>query len=107
MPRQHNITNAEESIRMMKKLTTILTILEKDWSKKDKIIMSFGELSGLDLGLLSSMQKNSIQKHVIFANSILRQYPIKTFDDYALISDDHLNKLLKSIKRLCVSLCGD
>ena len=92
---------------IMKRLIAISTILEKEYPKKDKIIVSVQELSGLDLGILSSTQENSVKKHMILTNGILQQYPIKTFDDYVLISDDHLNKLLKSIKQLCLSLCSD
>jgi uncharacterized Fe-S cluster-containing MiaB family protein len=83
----------------------IMTILDEKIPKKDKVIKCFNATSGLEISALSSDQKNSIYKQISASNRILKQYPIKTYDDYALISDNHLNKLLKNIKQVCLIFC--
>jgi len=83
-----------------------MTILNENIPKKDKVIKCFSVISGIDISSLRSDQENNINKQLIAINRILKQYPIKTFDDYALISDNHLNKLLKNIKQVCLIFCN-
>lgn len=62
--------------------------------KKDKVIKSLGTLSGLELNKLDLATRNKLEQNLVAVNKVLRQYPIATFDDYSLISDKHLDKML-------------
>jgi len=86
-------------------LLTYATILDEKLSKKDTIIKLLNITSGFDITVLSAEQKNAISTQLLAMNRILAHYPIKTYDDYALLSENHLNKLLKSLKQLCLILC--
>jgi 3-hydroxy-3-methylglutaryl CoA synthase len=92
-------------MKMNELILKLATILDEKLSKKDKVIKCFSAMSGLEISALSSDQKNSINKQLLAINGILKQYPIKTYDDYSLISDNHLNKLLKNIKRVGLIFC--
>lgn len=89
-----------ENIKMNEFTLKIVTILEEKISKKDKVIKCFIVASGLEISALSLDQQNRIYKQLSIVNGILKQYPIKTYDDYSLISDSHLNQLIKSIRRI-------
>lgn len=82
------------------KLTAVIGILATDLPKKDKLVLSRQQLSGLDITNIDTVTKKHVTKHILEMNDITTQYPIKTDDDYVMISDVHLNKLLKSIKQL-------
>jgi hypothetical protein len=86
-------------------MVKIAITLEKRISKKDIVIKCFNEISGLEISALSADQQSGINKKILAINGILKQYPIKTYDDYSLISDYHLNKLLKNIKQICLIFC--
>jgi 3-hydroxy-3-methylglutaryl CoA synthase len=80
-------------------------ILDEKLSKKDTIIKLFTLTSGLDITAFSEEKKNAISARLLAMNKILGRYPIKTYDDYALFSETHLNELLKNIKQLCLIFC--
>ena len=86
---------------LVPKLTAILKEMA---SKKEAVIKCFSTMSGLEISALSSDQKRRITEQFLAINEILKKYPIKTHDDYSLISDNHLNKLLKNIKQICLIL---
>lgn len=74
-------------VPLLRRIENIQQQLSSHQPKKDKIIAALEELSGLELDSLNSSIQNIIKKHLIAINQILRQYPIKTFDNYQLISE--------------------
>lgn len=89
---------------MQLRLTDITEILNSDLPKHKKITLSCHRLSGLDITNMVPAIEQIFAKHLYEMNSIVACYPIYTWDDYALIAEVHLNKMLKSIKRLCKRL---
>ena len=79
-------------------------ILSGIHSKKDKIINASQLFSGLELTQLDPATRNKLNKNLIKLNSILSQYPIKTFDDYNLITRIHLDKMITILKKICFIL---
>lgn len=52
--------------------------------------------------------RRTLERQLSAMNPILQKYPIKTFDDYALISSAHIDQLLeyaRKIHRLFVENC--
>jgi hypothetical protein len=85
---------------MNKRFLKVMSMLEEDFPKKDKVIKCLSEFSGLEIDSLSLARRHRLAKKMAAINEILKQYSIKTFDDYALISTHHLDKLLKNIKQI-------
>ncbi len=82
--------------------------LASESSKIDKVVTSLQVFSGMDITHFSRKKTESVYKHIATMNSIISRYPvIKTYEDYALISDIDLNKILKSIQQLCLKLLID
>ncbi|MCB0439610.1 MAG: hypothetical protein KDD20_12795 [Mangrovimonas sp.] len=79
-------------------------ILLKDIPNKDKIISASQRLSGLELHKLSVPIKRKFKQELSHLNSIITQYPIKTFDDYELISIAHLQEMVDTLMRICQRL---
>ena len=82
-----------------------IAILDEKLSKKETIMKLLTITSGFDITELSAEKKNVISARLLAMNRVLGQYPIKTWDDYALLSEKHLNKLLKNLKQLCLICC--
>ncbi len=95
----------QQSLMINELMVKIAITLEETISKKDKVIKCFNTISGLEISALRSGQQSSIKKQILLINGVLQQYPIKTHEDYSLISDYHLNKLLKNIKQICLIFC--
>ena len=91
----------------LKKIAAVAILLDKHLYKKDKVVKCLHELSGMDITALSQVYKDRLCKHLISINGILGQYPINTDDDYKLVSDKDLDRLLKKIKQICATLCQD
>lgn len=94
-------------VKLMNELARI-GIMEKILSstdpKKDRIINASHVFSGLELTQLDPNTRNKLNKNLIKLNSILLQYPIKTFDDYNLIISVHLDKMIRTLKKICLIL---
>lgn len=91
----------------LKKIAAVAILLDKRLYKKDKVVMCLHELSGMDITALNKVHKDKLFKHLISINSILSQYPINTDDDYGLVSDKDLDRLLKKVEQICTTLCSD
>ncbi len=76
-------------------------ILLEDIPKGNKVINASQQLSGLELNKLNAVARKNIEKELIFLNSILTQYPIKTFDDYHQITLKHLEQMIQALSRIC------
>ncbi len=76
-------------------------ILLEDIPKGNKVINASQQLSGLELNKLNAVARKNIEKELIFLNSILTQYPIKTFDDYHQITPKHLEQMIQALSRIC------
>lgn len=86
-------------------LLKYVAILDEKLSKKDTIMKLLTITSGFDITALSAERENAINTQLLAINRVLGHYPIKTWDDYALLSESHLNKLLKNLKQLCLICC--
>ena len=50
--------------------------------------------------------RNPLEQHLVTMNTILRRYPIKTFEDYQMISSKHIHQLLDYAKKIYRLLGG-
>jgi hypothetical protein len=76
-------------------------ILLDNLPKNDKVIKASEQLSGLGITTISGTVRKNMNRELIFLNSILTQYPIKTFDDYRQITSLHLEQMIHALSRLC------
>lgn len=91
---------------MQLRMIDIIKILNGNLPKHEKIVQACKRLSGLDMTHATPISKRSIGEYLHEMNNVLSPYDtvLKTWEDYQLISDEHLNKILKNIKRLCKKL---
>jgi hypothetical protein len=61
----------------------------------------------LILSDLAPAMQQALEQYLVNSNDILQQYPIKTFDDYQMISDQHIQKLLTYAKKIYQLLGGN
>ncbi len=92
---------------LQQRINSIIEILANDTSKAEKAVASLKAFSGLDITHFTSHQKDSIHKYLSKINNILTRYPVTTDDDYKIIPDKDLNKILKSVQELCLNLLVD
>jgi len=60
----------------------------------------------LVLSDLTPSIRKALEQQLVASNNILQQYPIKTFDDYQIISEQHMEKLLGYAKKVYQLLGG-
>jgi len=60
----------------------------------------------LVLSDLSKPLRKPLEQHLVTMNNILLQYPIKTFEDYEMISHTHIHQLLNEAKKIYCLLAG-
>jgi ribosomal protein S13 len=89
------------------RINAIIQILANDLPKADKVVASLKAFSGLDITHFNSHQNESINKYLTKINNITARYPIKTDDDYKILSNADLSKILKSVQKLCLNLLVD
>ena len=85
----------------LSKILAMERILADDMPKENKVIRASQQLSGLELTKLSARIRKKIEKKFIFLNSILMQYPIKTFEDYGQIIPEHLEQMIQTLSQIC------
>lgn len=86
---------------MLDRMLMMERILLDNLSKNDKVIKASEQLSGLEITGISSSVRKNMNRELIFLNSIVSQYPIKTFDDYRQITSQHLEQMIQALSRLC------
>ena len=86
------------------KINLVTQALSSDQAKPNKVVSALKNFSGLDMTNFSKKMMNTIHQHFGEINSITSQYKIKTEDDYKIITDNDLNKILKNIQQLCLKL---
>ena len=91
-------------ISLLDKMLGMEKILLEDIPNKDKIISASEYLSGLEFNKLSKSLARKVEEEFSQLNSILKQYPIKTFDDYRQISTEHLSQMVEILNRICQRL---
>lgn len=90
------------------RINSIIQILAGESSKANKAVASLQAFSGLDITDFSNQKKESVYKYMIAVDSIIARYPIiKIYDDYEMITDKDLNKILKNVQQLCLKLIID
>jgi hypothetical protein len=90
------------------RINNITQLLSGESSKQNKVVMSLQSFSGLDITHFNNQQMKNIHKYMSAINEITSQYSsIRTYDDYSIISDPHINKILKNIQQLCLKLLID
>jgi len=65
--------------------------------------------AAIDKLILSDLPKplrNPLEQHLVTMNNILLRYPIKTFEDYQMISRKHIRQLLDEAKKIYRLLGG-
>jgi hypothetical protein len=76
-------------------------VLLADLPKADKVIKASQKISGLEFNKLTTPVRRNIERQFAFLNTILKQYAIQTFDDYAQIAPAHLDQMIQGLKRVC------
>lgn len=90
------------------RINSIIRILSSDLSKVDKFREVSPSFSGMDITHFTDKQKQNVYKYIMTANKIMARYStIKTYDDYKIITDADLNKLLKNVQQFCLKLLND
>jgi hypothetical protein len=90
------------------RINFIIQLLAGDLSKSDKVIETSQAFSGMDITHFTEEKQQSVYKYIITTNKIMAKYPtIKSYDDYKIITDIDLNKLLKSVQQLCLKLLNE
>ncbi len=86
------------------KINNITNILASDLPKHQKALSALQQFSGLDITHFCKAAKRSINKHLGAVNEIVSHYPTISDNNYHIISDKHLNDMLKNIQLLCLNL---
>jgi hypothetical protein len=86
---------------LLAKTVSVESALLSDLPKKDRLIQASQRLSGLELNKLDTGTRKKLDRNLIDGNRVLSQYKIETYDDYAKISDPHLDELINMMKRIC------
>ena len=89
------------------KINLVIQALASEQIKPTKIVAACKNFSGLDMTNFSKKKKNFVHQHFGEINSITSQYNIKTEDDYKIIAEPDLDKILKNIQQLCLKLLID
>jgi hypothetical protein len=90
---------------LQKRINTITQILADDLPKHNKVTEAMQAFSGLDITHFNNQQEKNIYKHMSTINAITAGYAtIKTSDDYKIMSEIHLNEILKNVQQLCLKL---
>jgi len=61
----------------------------------------------LILSDLAPRMRKALEQQLVASNYVLQQYPIKTFDDYQMISDQHMQQLWGYAKKIYKLLGGN
>lgn len=90
------------------RINSVIKVLASDLLKVDKFKEVSTSFSGMDITHFTDKQKQHVYKYIITANKIMARYPtIETHDDYNIITDADLNKLLKNVQQFCLKLLND
>jgi hypothetical protein len=90
------------------RINAIIQILADTSSKANKVVASLQAFSGMDITHFSEQKKRTLYSHMTTINNITSRYSeIKTYEDYKIISNSDLSKILKSIQQLCFKLLID
>jgi len=90
------------------RINSIIRVLASDLSTADKYKEIAPSFSGMDITHFTEKQKQHVYKYMTTANKIMARYPtIRTGDDYKIITDSDLNKLLKNVQQFCLKLLND
>ena len=81
-------------------------ILDSKGKQIEIIIESLKKMTQIERAKLDKSTKNFLYSNIGTINHILKQYPIKTFDDYEKISSVHLTEMLLCIIRINSALHG-
>src|SRR3989338_8071155 len=92
-------------VDLLTRVIEVEKILSSDLSRKDKVIKSLNNLSGLEITWFKPALKKKIIHHFASLNDVTQHYNIKTFEDYSFISNAHLDELISIIQRICRELC--
>jgi hypothetical protein len=67
----------------------------------EKVHNSLLAFKGMVLSSIPTKTQKSLESVMLRIQQVFNCYPIKTFEDYQLISEEELNKILLNISGLC------
>jgi hypothetical protein len=67
----------------------------------EKVHNSLLALKGMGLSSIPTKTQKSVESVMLKIQQVFNRYPIKTFEDYQLISEEELNEILQNISGLC------
>ena len=76
-------------------------ILLSEMPRAERVVKASQKLSGLEFSKLTISVRRNVERQFAFLNTILKQYPIQTFDDYRQITPTHLDQMIQGLKRVC------
>lgn len=71
------------------------------YKKVENALFAF---KGMVLSSLPSKTQKSVESGLLRIQQVFNRYPIRTFEDYQLISEEELNEILLNISGLCAEL---
>lgn len=70
----------------------------------EKVHNSLLAFKDMVLSSIPSKTQKSVESTMLRNQRVFDRYPIKTFEDYQLISEEELNEILLNISRLCAEI---
>ena len=67
----------------------------------EKVHNSLLAFKGMVLSSIPTKTQKSVESVMLKIQQVFNRYPIKTFEDYQLISEEELNEILLNISGLC------
>jgi hypothetical protein len=67
----------------------------------EKVHYSLLAFKGMVLSSIPTKTQKSVESVMLKIQQVFNRYPIKTFEDYQLISEEELNEILLNISGLC------
>jgi len=93
---------------MQHRINLITQLLASELALPEKVTACLKAFSGMEITHVEEKKKKSLYHFLNTSNEITAHYPfIKTDEDYSLIPEADLNKILKNIQRLCLKLLAN
>jgi hypothetical protein len=70
----------------------------------EKVQKSLLAFKGIVLSSIPSKTQKSVESVMLRIQQVFNRYPIKTFEDYQLISQEELNEILLDVSGLCAEI---
>ena len=81
-----------------------MVLNDQDMPSYKKVHHSLFAFKGMVLSSIPMKTQKSVESTMLRNQRVFDRYPIKTFEDYQLISEEELNEILLNISSLCAEI---